>query len=168
MADSGSGKADGLTRSGKAGGGSAETEVPAKKADGGNVEAKVQRPKTYQDHQETLPCIISVFCLFVCVCGQGAEAGGRKRSLGACVAEVQRVITISTEAKMNRKMAPNWPENRSPGKLGIALCSISKMLRNVVPSSPETDSKASWEPFSDLSWLQCIWLWCVSALFMPH
>ncbi len=25
----------------------------------------------------------------------------------------------------------------------------------------ETDSKASWEPFFDLSWLQCIWLWCV-------
>jgi hypothetical protein len=57
MADSGSGKADGLTRSGKAGGGSAETEVPAKKADGGNVEAKVQRPKTYQDHQDRSLCM---------------------------------------------------------------------------------------------------------------
>ena len=34
-------------------------------------------------------------------------------------------------------------ENRSPGELGTALRSIFRMLRNAVPNSPATDSKAS-------------------------
>jgi hypothetical protein len=42
---------------------------------------------------------------------------------------------------------PNWPQNRSPGMFGIALHSIFK----------ETDSKATWGAFSDLSWPRCMW-----------
>ncbi len=45
-------------------------------------------------------------------------------------------MTIYTEAKRNRKMPPNWPENRSPGEFGTALRSILKMLHNAVPNSP--------------------------------
>ena len=45
-------------------------------------------------------------------------------------------ITIYTEAKKNLKMDTNWPQNRSPGELGTALRSISKMLRIAVPNSP--------------------------------
>ena len=45
-------------------------------------------------------------------------------------------MTTYTEAKINRKMTPNWPPNRSPGELGIVLRSIFKMLPNAMPSSP--------------------------------
>ena len=47
-----------------------------------------------------------------------------------------RTMTIYTEAKINWKMAPNLPKNRSPGGFGTAVRSILKMLRNAVPNCP--------------------------------
>ena len=43
---------------------------------------------------------------------------------------------IYTQAKINPKMAPDWPQNPSPGEVGIALRRILKMLRNTMPNSP--------------------------------
>ena len=48
----------------------------------------------------------------------------------------RHTLTIYTEAKINRKMVPNWPENRSPGEFGTALHSILKMLVNAMPNFP--------------------------------
>ena len=44
-------------------------------------------------------------------------------------------MTIYHEAKRNQKMAPYWPQNRSPAEFGTALGSIFKMLRNAMPNT---------------------------------
>ena len=45
-------------------------------------------------------------------------------------------MTIYTEAKIKRKMAPNWIYNQSPEEFGIVLRSIFWMVRSAVPNSP--------------------------------
>ncbi len=42
-------------------------------------------------------------------------------------------MTIFLGAKIDQKMAPNGPKNRSPGEYGTDLCSIFQMLRKSVP-----------------------------------
>ena len=57
-----------------------------------------------------------------------------------CWQRLERVqthtVTIYTEDKKNRTMAPSWTWNRSTGEVGTALRSIFKMLRKAVPNPP--------------------------------
>jgi hypothetical protein len=46
-------------------------------------------------------------------------------------------MTIYTEAKINRKMARNWPWNRSPGEFDTALRSIFWRTKGVCVENPE-------------------------------
>ncbi len=51
-----------------------------------------------------------------------------------------------------------------PGSLALRCAAFSKCCATQYQTPRETDSNASWEPFSDLSWPRCVLSWCVSAL----
>ena len=73
-------------------------------------------------------------------------------------------MTRYTEAKINYKMAPNWPQNRSPGEFGTALRNILKMLRNAVPNSPGNRFEGQLEAiFRFILASVCMVMVCVSA-----
>jgi hypothetical protein len=50
-----------------------------------------------------------------------------------------------------------------PGNLALRCAAFSKCSATQHQTPRETIVKASWVPFSDLSWPRCIWSWAVSA-----
>ena len=88
----------------------------------------------------------AVLCCAVLWCGAGrcsvvwcgvVWCGAVWCGVVQCMRRVQaQNMTIYTKAKIDPALAPNWPWNRSAGKLGTALHNILKMLCNTMPNSP--------------------------------
>ena len=72
-------------------------------------------------------------------------------------------LTIYTEAKINRKMAPTGLIISLPGSLALRRAAFWKCCATRCQTPREIDSKGSLGSFSDLSWPRCVWSWCVSA-----